>query len=41
VIADLAAFLKLRGQMDENAIVRDLRTWVRQRLAAGGFGQSP
>jgi Uma2 family endonuclease len=34
--ADLSTFLALRGQMGENAIVRQFRAWVRQRLAAGG-----
>jgi Uma2 family endonuclease len=34
--ADLLAFLNLRGQMDENAIVRQFRTWVRQRFGGGG-----
>jgi Uma2 family endonuclease len=33
--ADLLQFVALRGQMDENAIVRQFRAWVRQRLAAG------
>lgn len=33
---DLLAFLNLRGQMDENAIVRQFRTWVRQRFGIGG-----
>jgi Uma2 family endonuclease len=34
--ADLLAFLNLRGQMDENAIVRQFRAWVRQRFGSGG-----
>jgi Uma2 family endonuclease len=29
--ADLAAFLAKRGQMDENALVRQFRAWVRQQ----------
>jgi Uma2 family endonuclease len=29
--ADVQGFLALRGQQDENAIVRQFRTWVRQR----------
>jgi Uma2 family endonuclease len=41
VVADLARFLSLRGQMDENAIVRQLRAWVRQQFAAGGSGPAP
>jgi Uma2 family endonuclease len=36
VVADLAPFLLLRGQMDENAIVRQFRAWARQRFAGGG-----
>jgi hypothetical protein len=36
VVADLAPFLLLRGQMDENAIVRQFRAWVRPRFAGGG-----
>jgi Uma2 family endonuclease len=34
--ADLLAFLNLRGQMDENAVVRQFRTWVRQRFGDSG-----
>jgi Uma2 family endonuclease len=30
--SDLLGFLALRGQMDENAIVRQFRAWVRGRL---------
>jgi Uma2 family endonuclease len=30
--ADLIGFLGLRGQMDENAVVRQFRAWLRQRL---------
>src|SRR5262249_14087415 len=36
VVADLASFLLLHGQMDENAIVRQFRAWVRQQFAVGG-----
>jgi hypothetical protein len=32
---DLAGFLSLQGQMDENAIVARFRAWVRQRIRAG------
>ncbi|HEV3257036.1 MAG TPA: hypothetical protein VG013_09170 [Gemmataceae bacterium] len=32
--ADVTGFPALRGQMDENAIVRQFRAWVRQQLAA-------
>jgi Uma2 family endonuclease len=35
-VADLAPFLTLSGQLDDNAIVRQFRAWVRQRSAAGG-----
>ncbi|HEV3258412.1 MAG TPA: Uma2 family endonuclease [Gemmataceae bacterium] len=38
-VADLAAFLPLRGQMDENAVVRQFRTWVRQRFPSAGSAQ--
>jgi Uma2 family endonuclease len=35
--ADLMSFLGLRSpQMDENAIVAQLRAWIRQRIAPGG-----
>jgi Uma2 family endonuclease len=30
--ADLMRFLALRGQMDENALIRQFRAWVRQQL---------
>lgn len=33
---DLVQFLVLQGQMDENAIVRQFRTWIRQHLAPSG-----
>ena len=36
VVADLGPFLQLRGKMDENAIVRQFRAWVRQRFGTGG-----
>jgi Uma2 family endonuclease len=32
---DLTAFLLQRGQMDENALGRQFRAWVRQQLAGG------
>src|SRR5260370_41519707 len=38
--ADLLQFLNLRGQMDENAIVRQFRAWVRQRFGIGGAASS-
>jgi hypothetical protein len=28
--ADILPFLKLRGQIDDNALIRQFRTWVRQ-----------
>jgi Uma2 family endonuclease len=34
--ADLLPFLALRGQIDENAIVRQFRTWVHQHLIPRG-----
>jgi Uma2 family endonuclease len=37
--ADLAGFLPLRTQMDENAVIRQFRAWVRQRHPAGGSTQ--
>jgi Uma2 family endonuclease len=37
--ADLASFLALRGQTDDNAIVRQFRAWVRQHWAGGGSSQ--
>ena len=33
--ADLTTFLALRTQMDENAVVQQLRTWIRQRRSGG------
>jgi Uma2 family endonuclease len=35
VVAELVPFLNLRGQMDENAIIRQFRAWVRQRFPSG------
>jgi len=32
---DLVRFLNLRTQMDENAVIRQFRAWVQQRIAAG------
>jgi Uma2 family endonuclease len=32
---DLLPFLNLRGQMDDNAIIRQFRAWVRQRFGGG------
>jgi Uma2 family endonuclease len=33
---DVGNFLALRGQMDENTLVRQFRGWVRQRFTPGG-----
>jgi Uma2 family endonuclease len=33
--ADVVGFLAQRGQTDENSVVRQFRTWVRQRLPGG------
>ncbi len=33
--SDLGRFLARRGQMDENALVREFRTWVHEHVAAG------
>jgi Uma2 family endonuclease len=38
--ADLLHFLSLAGQMDENAVVRQFRDWIRQQLSSGG-GAAP
>ncbi len=37
MLADLLPFLAMRGQLDENTIVRQFRAWVRQQLVAGMF----
>jgi hypothetical protein len=29
-------FLALRGQMDENGVVRQFRAWIHQHLVGGG-----
>jgi Uma2 family endonuclease len=39
--ADVAGFLGLRGQMDENAVVRQFRAWVRQSHSAAGQASPP
>lgn len=39
--SELTPFLALRGQQEENAIIRQFRTWVRQHLATGGGTPSP
>jgi len=38
--ADLTAFLILHGQLDENALLRQFRSWVQQHLGAGS-GPTP
>jgi Uma2 family endonuclease len=35
---DLLRFLALRGQIEENTILRQFRAWVRQTFASGGAG---
>ena len=32
--ADLLPFIALRGQMDDNAVIRQFRAWIRARLAS-------
>lgn len=32
---DLRGFLNMRSQLDENAVIRQFRAWVQQRVAAG------
>jgi Uma2 family endonuclease len=34
-VADLIPFLRLRGQTDENAIIRQFRAWVQQQIQTG------
>lgn len=34
VAADLAAFLNRRPEMDENALAKEFRTWVREQIAS-------
>jgi Uma2 family endonuclease len=38
--ADLGIFLAQRHQMDENALIRQFRSWVRQKIADGSFGKN-
>ena len=33
--ADLLPFIKMRGQMDDNAVIKQFRAWIRGRIAAG------
>jgi len=37
--SDLGRFLSQRGQMEENALVREFRAWVREQVADGGLGR--
>lgn len=39
--ADLMQFIALRGQLDSNAIIRQFRTWVRQKFPTAGPSPSP
>lgn len=41
VPSDLLSFLTLRQQMDENAVVRQFRAWVRQKFPTAGPAPSP
>jgi Uma2 family endonuclease len=34
--ADLMNFLAMRGQLDENAVIRQFRAWIQQRSSSGG-----
>jgi Uma2 family endonuclease len=38
--ADLMGFLALRANQDENSVVRQFRTWVRQQRGSGGQSSS-
>jgi Uma2 family endonuclease len=38
---ELSRFLAMRRQMDENAVVRQLRAWLRQHFATGGSAENP
>jgi Uma2 family endonuclease len=40
-VADISQFLALRGQMDENALLRQFRAWVRQHLLGGAPAGNP
>jgi Uma2 family endonuclease len=39
--ADLGAFLAQRHQVDENALIRQFRAWLRQRPGLGGLSPGP
>jgi Uma2 family endonuclease len=39
--ADLLRFLAMRDQMDENAVVRQLRAWIRQQAGRQGTQPTP
>jgi Uma2 family endonuclease len=39
--AELSPFLAMRRQMDDNAVVRQFRAWVRQRFVSGGSAGNP
>jgi len=36
ILADVVPFIALRGQVDDNAIVHQIRVWARQRFGPGG-----
>jgi Uma2 family endonuclease len=40
-VADISQFLALRGQMDENTLLRQFRAWVRQQLLGGTPASNP
>lgn len=40
-MADLTGFLNRFGQVEENALVRQFRAWVRQNLTGGGAAPAP
>jgi Uma2 family endonuclease len=39
--AELSPFLAMRRQMDDNAVVRQFRAWVRQQFSSGGSAGNP
>jgi hypothetical protein len=38
--AELTNFLPPRAKIDENAVIREVRAWVRQRIATGDAGRA-
>jgi Uma2 family endonuclease len=39
--ADLNGFLRMRGQLDENAVVLEFRQWIRQQSVGGTASSNP